>query len=132
MIDEGMNSPRGPAASPTSAPAHSMTIDTVTAEQPVLARSVKEADLAEQYRRRGTPEWKRYGSAMEHHRYTQSVETKSRRRCRCGCKRRATHLGMANGVCLVTGCELWLARWVRDPLAALRVRAILIEKGAAA
>jgi len=38
----------------------------------------------------------------------------SRRRCFCGCGKRATHLGLGDGVGLVTACELYIRRWVRD------------------
>jgi hypothetical protein len=58
--------------------------------------------------------WGSYGDALEHARYVKP--TASRRRCHCGCKGRATHLGMANGVCLANGCELSMRRWARDPL----------------
>lgn len=55
-----------------------------------------------------------YGSATEHQRYAEQVEPRSRRRCHCGCKNRATHRGMANGVALIAGCDLYVRRWVRD------------------
>lgn len=55
-----------------------------------------------------------WGSATEHGRYLSPVDKKSRRRCNCGCKRRATHLCMANGICLSMRCELSAHRWVRD------------------
>lgn len=71
-------------------------------------------DLEERYRRHGTEEWKRRGSALEHHRYAERVDRFSRRRCGCGCNRRATHRGMANGICLIMGCEMRVARWVRN------------------
>ena len=74
----------------------------------------RQADIAERYRRHGTEEWQRRGSAFEHHRYSEPVPSKSRRRCSC-CKRRATHMGRANGVTLITGCEMRVARWVRNP-----------------
>lgn len=80
------------------------------------------SDLEERYRRHGTAEWGQRGSAVDHHRYSQSVDPRSRRRCGCGCKRRATHLGMANGICLMTACELAVARWVRDPASYYRSR----------
>ena len=42
---------------------------------------------------------------------------RSRRRCYCGCGcgggGKATHTGRADGVTLVTGCELSMQRWVR-------------------
>lgn len=46
------------------------------------------------------------------------VNPRSRRRCWCGCKRRATHKGFADGVALTTGCEVYVRRWLRDPVAA--------------
>ena len=55
-----------------------------------------------------------WGSSTEHKRYMEPVASRSRRRCSCGCKTRATHRGMANGVCLTSGCELSMRRWVRD------------------
>jgi hypothetical protein len=56
--------------------------------------------------------WGQWASAEHHMRYIQPVET--RRRCRCGCKQRITHLGMANGIALAEGCELLMRRWKRD------------------
>lgn len=55
-----------------------------------------------------------WGSATEHARYIAPAPSNSRRHCHCGCGRRATHLGMANGVALSMGCELSMRRWVRD------------------
>lgn len=66
-------------------------------------------------------EWGSWGSATEHARYMALAGSRSRRRCQCGCKRRATHRGMANGVALVMGCELYVRRWVRDGIRARRV-----------
>lgn len=63
--------------------------------------------------RGGTDGWGQIGSSVEHVRYAMPVKPTSRRRCCCGCKRRATHLGMANGVCLTTACELAIRRWVK-------------------
>src|SRR5690606_30669002 len=62
--------------------------------------------------RGGTDGWGRVGSA-DHVRYAEPVPSTSRRRCHCGCKRRATHRGMANGVCLTTACELAIRRWIK-------------------
>lgn len=62
----------------------------------------------------GTAGWGQVASAAEHVRYAQPVRPASRRRCHCGCNRRATHLGMANGCGLVTGCELSIQRWIKD------------------
>lgn len=55
-----------------------------------------------------------WGSASEHTRFMVKAPSKSRQRCGCGCKQRATHVGMANGVALTSGCELRVRRWVRD------------------
>lgn len=61
--------------------------------------------------------WGTWGNAFEHRRYMQALSPDSaarRRLCRCGCRKRVTHLGMANGVALAFGCELSMRRWVRD------------------
>lgn len=63
--------------------------------------------------RGGTAAWGSWGSSAHHVRYSEPVDSKSRRRCHCGCKRRATHRGMANGIALMSGCELSVARWVK-------------------
>lgn len=72
------------------------------------------ARLEEICRRRGTEDFGQWGSANDHHRYFEPVHSRSRQRCHCGCMKRATHRGMANGVCLTTGCEFSMARWARD------------------
>lgn len=64
--------------------------------------------------RGGHAEWGRRGSSIDHIRYAQPIRATSRRRCHCGCKRRASHLGMANGVALMSGCELSVMRWVKE------------------
>lgn len=63
--------------------------------------------------RGGTAGWGSVGDSRKHVRYAEPGDPKSRRRCSCGCKRRATHIGMANGVGLVTACELAVRRWVK-------------------
>lgn len=64
----------------------------------------------------GTAEWGQRASAIEHVRYIQAiVGRRGRRKCYCGCNRRATHLGMANGIALAHGCEMAMRRWVVDP-----------------
>ena len=63
--------------------------------------------------RGGTDAWGSVGSSAEHVRYLEPANPKSRRQCRCGCKRRASHMGMANGVGLVMACELSARRWVK-------------------
>lgn len=62
--------------------------------------------------RGGTDQWGTYGSSDAHVRYMEPIWPTWRRRCPC-CKRRATHKRMANGVCLGTGCELSVRRWVK-------------------
>ncbi len=64
--------------------------------------------------RGGTEQWGSHGSSIDHVRYMEALPAKFRKRCACGCKSRATYRGMANGVCLVVGCELRTRRWVRD------------------
>lgn len=70
----------------------------------------------------------KHGSVVDHTRYMQPVNPTSRRRCMCGCKQRALHLGMANGVCLVVGCELSIRRWVRDGIKASTVKNKAIQE----
>ena len=61
----------------------------------------------------GTAGWGSCGGADHHVRYMESVPPRSRRHCHCGCAKRATHSGMANGVCLTMGCEFAISRWVK-------------------
>ena len=63
--------------------------------------------------RGGMDGWGQYGSSDKHIRYMEPKPSTSRRRCQCGCKRRATHLGMVNGIGLCSGCELSIRRWVK-------------------
>jgi hypothetical protein len=58
-------------------------------------------------------EWGWVASAKDHVRYALPAPDK-RRKCYCGCNGRATHVGMANGLAMCGGCELWITRWVRD------------------
>lgn len=64
--------------------------------------------------RGGVDGWGQWGSSSEHVRYMEAKPAKARRHCHCGCKRRATHYGCANGVTLISGCELRVRRWVRE------------------
>jgi hypothetical protein len=41
-------------------------------------------------------------------------ERRSRRLCCCGCGKRSTHLGTANGIGMLSGCELSVRRWVKQ------------------
>lgn len=47
------------------------------------------------------------------------VPPRMRRRCHCGCKRRATHTGYANNIAMTHGCELFVRRWVKSPREAI-------------
>lgn len=62
--------------------------------------------------------WATVGSASEHRRYAKRIEGRRGRRrcpwCPDGQTKRSTHVGMANGVALATGCEWHVAVWVRD------------------
>lgn len=35
-------------------------------------------------------------------------------KCACGCETAKTHLGFANGICLISGCEMRIRRWVKE------------------
>jgi hypothetical protein len=72
----------------------------------------------------GMAGWGCHGSALEHGRYSEKIADRRRaRRCHCGCGKKSTHLGKANGVALASGCELSIARWVKDPFWDVRRRA---------
>jgi len=62
----------------------------------------------------GTVDWGVHGSAADHVRYAQENPT-YRSLCRCGCRKRAKWIGMANGMGLFWGCELAVRRWVKAP-----------------
>jgi hypothetical protein len=59
--------------------------------------------------------WGQVGAATMP-RYSKPASSSSRRRCPW-CRRRATHVGMANGVALTSGCEWHVAVWVRGEVA---------------
>lgn len=65
--------------------------------------------------RGGTDGWGQWGSATGHIRYAIPIRSRGRRRCICGCGKRATHVGAANGIALMNGCVLAVARWVKNP-----------------
>lgn len=69
-----------------------------------------------------TDAWGWYGDSDIHRRYSQPAPSNYRRRCHCGCKKRAAFSGMANGVCLTMGCELVIARWVKTGVTMHRER----------
>ncbi len=55
-----------------------------------------------------------YADARTHKRTMKKAASTSRKRCSCGCGRRATHIGLANNLGMLGGCELTIRRWVRD------------------
>ncbi|MCP2320972.1 hypothetical protein APR12_006362 [Nocardia amikacinitolerans] len=64
----------------------------------------------------GQSGWGRIGSDADHQRYMYLLpgRYRNRRRCYCGCTAgKASHGVAANGVGLVTGCELSMHRWVK-------------------
>ncbi len=63
--------------------------------------------------RGGTESWGQWASAAHHARYIEPLSPRSRLRCHCGCKQRATHSGKANGISLAHGCELSMRRWIK-------------------
>lgn len=54
-----------------------------------------------------------YANADLHTRTFTTVDSKSRKRCSCGCGKRATHIGLANGVAMMSGCEMKVRRWAK-------------------
>lgn len=63
-----------------------------------------------------------YSSRLREYRDLIKVKSTSRRRCDCGCNSRATHIGTGQGAGMVSGCELFVRRWVRDGLKAIKLR----------
>jgi hypothetical protein len=58
-------------------------------------------------------DWARFGYVEGVHSMTPRPAG-SGRRCDCGCKSRATHFGLSDGLVMMSGCELRVRRWVRD------------------
>lgn len=62
----------------------------------------------------GTAQWGEWGSATHHVLYVEpAVPAMRRRKCRCGCGGKITHMAAANGVGLSWGCEMDTSRWVK-------------------
>ena len=55
-----------------------------------------------------------HADADIHLRTLTKTKPTSRKRCSCGCNKRSTHLGRANGVGMMSGCELVVRRWVKN------------------
>lgn len=65
--------------------------------------------------RGGMKNWGSHGSCAQHIMY---VEQHAKRRgrwpkCRCGCGQDAKFRAMANGVCMASGCELSMYRFIK-------------------
>lgn len=61
-----------------------------------------------------------WGHAELHKRSAHTVVgRRGRRKCGCGCGKRCTHTGRANGVAMTSGCEFSVRVWVRDGTAAI-------------
>ena len=65
--------------------------------------------------RGGMAGWEQFGSS-NHVRYMEARPKRPGRppKCFCGCGSPKTHLGMANGVCLISACEMRVRRWVKE------------------
>jgi hypothetical protein len=71
----------------------------------------------------GTAGWGELASAERNVRYCDPIADRRRaRKCGCGCGKRAAHTGKANGIALMSGCELYVRRWVRNPSDTYRPR----------
>ena len=58
----------------------------------------------------------KYADAEEHLRTFKKIPVKQGRpKCCCGCDKLATHMGLANGCGMISGCELYVRRWTRNP-----------------
>lgn len=66
--------------------------------------------------RGGMDAWGKIGGLPGHIRYMEPRKKRPGRqpKCSCGCEGNITHLGFANGVCLTSGCEMRIRRWVKE------------------
>ena len=78
-------------------------------DEATIARENLKAGLAGKIGSDGT----RFGS-VDGSRSMVNCLPRSRRRCGCGCKGKAAHVGLGDGMALMMGCELRVRRWVRD------------------
>lgn len=80
-----------------------------TRDQAVLTAEATRAAVAGKFGADGT----RSGS-VDGHRSVVTGPARRRRKCPCGCGTRATHIGLGDGIALMSGCQLSVHRWVRD------------------
>lgn len=100
-----------PAPKKPEPPAQRGLFDDAPLDMNKLSRPALEAAM-----KGGTAAWGRMGSASTNVRYCEPKPRKpgGQSKCHCGCGGPKTHLGMANGVCLMSGCEMRVRRWVRE------------------
>ncbi len=55
-----------------------------------------------------------YANSDIHLRTFKESKPTSRKRCSCGCGNRKTHIGFANDVAMMGGCEISVRRWVKN------------------
>lgn len=55
-----------------------------------------------------------YSSSNKQDRGMTKLKSTSRTRCGCGCNSRSTHAGLGQGAGMMSGCEFYVRRWVRD------------------
>lgn len=65
--------------------------------------------------RGGVAGWGEVGSGATNIRYIEPRQKRPGRqpKCHCGCEGAKTSVGFANGVALMSGCELSVRRWVK-------------------
>lgn len=65
--------------------------------------------------RGGIDGWGQIGGMPGQIRYMEQRPKRPGRKpkCNCGCGTPKTHIGFANGVCLTSGCEMSMRRWVK-------------------
>lgn len=65
--------------------------------------------------RGGTAEWGRRACVGEHIGYVEPQDARrgQYRKCRCGCAGKAKFRAMFNGICMYSGCELSVRRFVK-------------------
>jgi len=68
----------------------------------------------------GTVGWGEVGGIEYHVPYSEPISVdypmRRRRLCCCGCRKKVTFVGKCNGVALMSGCQLTVARWAKDPV----------------
>lgn len=76
-----------------------------------MSREAKEERERVKAAMHGVEDWGWHGSSNRHRRYVVEGDQSRHRKCSCG--KRVTHLGKANGVALMSGCEWCAYRWAK-------------------